>query len=318
MKCSICDKEDKHKKYRLKEMMFGLRDEFDYFECSGCGCFQIDKIPENIDKYYPKEYYSFNSEKPGNVKQSNFKRLQYNQISGYNKSILGAIVSFKYKSNIYNWFKILNIDKKDKILDIGCGDGKLLVKLYQAGFQNLTGVDPYIREDIIYNEKLKVLKKDILDVEEKFDLIMMHHSLEHIPNQLEVLKKVYELLNDEGKLLIRIPVMCKPLFLKYGTDLVSLDPPRHFFIHSIKSITLLLNKAGFKIYKKEYDAEAFEYIASEQYQKGISIHAPNSYFSNPKNSQFTKENILQFKNQINALNAEEKSSSAVLYIKKIN
>lgn len=57
--CRICDNENLNQAYQLKEMMFGIRDEFTYFECSVCGCLQISEFPEDISKYYPQDYYSF-------------------------------------------------------------------------------------------------------------------------------------------------------------------------------------------------------------------------------------------------------------------
>jgi hypothetical protein len=59
MKCAICGNETNNKPFILKEMMFGFRDEFEYFQCSACFCLQIKNIPGSLEKYYPKNYYSF-------------------------------------------------------------------------------------------------------------------------------------------------------------------------------------------------------------------------------------------------------------------
>ncbi len=317
MKCKVCEANNEFNIHVIKEMMFGFKDEFNYLECKNCGCFQIENIPSNMEKYYPANYYSFKSENKKKIKLNYFKTLQFNQISGYKKSLLGAIVSYKYTSEIYNWFKFLPQNKREtNILDIGCGQGELLKDLFSLGFQKLTGIDPYIEKDIQYNPNLSVYKKEVFDVKEKYNLIMMHHSFEHMANQPEVLNKINQLLLPNGKLLIRIPVISKPLFEKYGVDMVSLDAPRHFFIHTIKSINLLLAKTGFSVYRTEFDSQPFEMIASEQYKKGISIYDSKSYFSNAKNSVFTKEDILNYKKQINKLNAENLGSTAVFYIQK--
>ena len=149
MKCSICLNEESNTPYKIREMMFGLRDIFDYFQCGNCQCIQIKKIPENLEKYYPNDYYSFTNTDNKIKKLSYFKQLQYEYLSGNNKSILGAIASFKYKSLLYDWCNVLELrDKNAKILDVGCGGGDLLKQLENVGFTNLTGADPFIKEDI--------------------------------------------------------------------------------------------------------------------------------------------------------------------------
>lgn len=297
--------------------MFGLKEPFTYFKCAKCGCLQISQFPANMDKYYPASYYSFSAIDKFIKKISWFKKLQFNQLSGYRKSVLGAIASFGYKSDFYKWCRLLNLkNKNSKILDVGCGSGQLLKKFYQLGFSNLTGIDPFIEKDIYYNHHFRVLKKDVFEVDETYDVIMLHHSLEHMPNQADILKRLYELLNPNGKLLIRIPVMSDPLFKKYGTNLVNLDAPRHFFIHSVKSIKTLLAETGFSVYATIFDGVLFDIIASEQYKNDISIYDERSYFVNREKSIFTNSQIRQFKKEIKALNAKQQGSSIALFIGK--
>ena len=45
--------------YVVREMMYGFKDEFDYFECGNCGCLQIEQIPDDLSKYYPENYWQF-------------------------------------------------------------------------------------------------------------------------------------------------------------------------------------------------------------------------------------------------------------------
>ena len=42
--CNIC-KNGLGKIHQVREMMFGFRDVFEYFECSGCGCLQLINPP---------------------------------------------------------------------------------------------------------------------------------------------------------------------------------------------------------------------------------------------------------------------------------
>jgi SAM-dependent methyltransferase len=319
MTCTICGNEENNKTYLLKEMMFGYKDKFEYFECAACKCFQIKDIPPDMDKYYPTNYYSLNEENGQILKTNYFKQLQYDHLSGTHKSFMGAIASFKYNPEIYNWFKSLDLKNKHvKLLDIGCGNGKLLKQLFQVGFTDLTGIDPYIKKSTVYNPHLKILKKTIFEIDEQYDTIMMHHSLEHMPEQFKIIHHLSKLLKPGGKLLIRIPVMSETLFLKYGTHLVSLDPPRHFFIHSLKSIKMLLSKAGFAVTKIEYDTKLFDVIATEQYQRDINMQDPRSYSVNKKNSVFSNKQINDFKKFCRQINEEERGLTIAVYIEKSN
>jgi SAM-dependent methyltransferase len=321
MKCKICSNEENNTPYVLREMMFGTKEVFDYFQCSNCGCIQIKEVPQNLGDYYPSNYYSF-SDSTYKVKKLNyFKKLQYEHLSGLRPSLLGAIVSYKYKSgfaDVYKWCKSMNMnDKNAKILDIGSGGGELLKRLEVLGFTDLTGSDPFIEKDVYLSDNLRLLKKDISDLEGKYDIIMLHHCLEHMDNHAEVLTQLDGLLADNGHLLIRIPVYSKPLFDKYGVDLVTLDPPRHLFIHSLKSITYLLEKHGFYILYSYYDANVFDIIASEQYQRDIELFdKEKSYVVSPKISIFSSQEIKTFKQQMKDLNAKGESDTMALVIRK--
>ena len=43
--CRICDFSGDSPVYTVREMMYGLRDEFDYFQCAQCQCLQILEFP---------------------------------------------------------------------------------------------------------------------------------------------------------------------------------------------------------------------------------------------------------------------------------
>jgi hypothetical protein len=67
MKCKICGNSEDNKVYKIIEMLFLIRDEFEYFQCSQCDCLQISDFPTNMEKYYPDNYYSF-----GNILKTPF------------------------------------------------------------------------------------------------------------------------------------------------------------------------------------------------------------------------------------------------------
>lgn len=56
--CRICNTEGDHTTWHIREMMYGTRASFEYFECSHCGCLQIGAFPDDMTPYYPGGYYS--------------------------------------------------------------------------------------------------------------------------------------------------------------------------------------------------------------------------------------------------------------------
>jgi hypothetical protein len=59
-KCAVCDS-DQHRVLRVKEMIFGRPDTFDYGPCQYCGCLQIMQAPQNLADFYPTNYFSYSS-----------------------------------------------------------------------------------------------------------------------------------------------------------------------------------------------------------------------------------------------------------------
>jgi len=57
--CHICANHVNNEEYLCREKMFGLQDEFLYFQCGRCGCLPIAQVPMDLSRYYPPHYYSF-------------------------------------------------------------------------------------------------------------------------------------------------------------------------------------------------------------------------------------------------------------------
>lgn len=269
--CRICSNSQNNKSYVAKEMMIGLRHEFLYFQCSRCKCLQIDKIPENIHQYYSGEkYYSYKGSTADRFSGlAGFFKLHDQGSSVFNDSLRGRIMNFVNPSKHINVLKGTVASQSARILDVGSGNGfNFLYPIFKAGFKNAAGCDPFIEEDITYTEGLKIYKKQIFQMEGEWDVITFHHSLEHISNPFENLKKAYELLVPDGYCIIRIPTVSSYAWNHYGVDWFQLDAPRHIFLHSIQSMQILASHAGFKMDRIEYDSSHYQFTISERYKSG--------------------------------------------------
>ena len=63
---------------------------------------------------------------------------------------------------------ILNqFNKNDKILDLCCGSGEVSLFLYNKGFNNISGIDPYTKQNYIDRTGLKCSGMDFSDLSTK-------------------------------------------------------------------------------------------------------------------------------------------------------
>ncbi len=318
MKCRICDNQENNNLYEVIEMMFGYRDKFTYFQCSECGCLQILEIPLDMSKYYSSKYYSFSLD-PSNLFTNPIKKLLKKLRDSYavfNKGIIGKLIYTQFPNEDLRSLSRAQLTKNSRVLDVGCGTGSVLYFLKEIGFKNLLGIDPYIKEDIGYENGLKILKKTIHNLDGNWDLIMFHHSFEHIPDPFEVLQSVSRLLTKEGVCIIRIPTVSSHAWEHYGVKWVQLDAPRHFFLHSIKSIKILVEKANFNLEKIVYDSSDFQFWGSEQYITDIPLLSEKSYAKDPSSSIFSDAKIKVFKQKARKLNLENLGDQAAFYLKK--
>jgi len=288
--CRICGNSTNNRSFIAKERMLGMMDEFNYFECSNCLSIQICEIPKDIDRYYPTNYYSYR-EPVFATKLTGIRYLLKKSLAEYYAgkfSLIGFLLSPFYE-NPFIWLKPNVVNFNSKILDVGSGTGRMLLSMKRSGYQNLTGIDPYNGEDIFYDNGVKVLKKDVFEIDEKYDLIMLHHSFEHMQNPKEILEEVRKHIEPEGTIIIRIPVANSYAWRKYQTHWVQLDAPRHFFLHTVKSMNILANECALKLSSIEYESTAFQFTGSEKYLRDIAFSEKDTIFSKKQMKIFGKE-----------------------------
>lgn len=220
-------------------------EKFTYSLCNSCGSLFINNVPTNLVKYY-EGYYSF-----GPIKTSH--RL----VERIAKLIISKKISFfrKIAHSFLNSssdlaLKAINfaaLNKKSRILDVGCGTGQLVFDLKNLGFVNVLGIDPFLEADLEYNNGCKVLNKGIFEIEEKWDLVMLHHVFEHMEFQQETLLRLSSLISEQGLLLIRIPNVDSYAFRKFRESWYGIQAPVHLCLPSVKAMNHMVKRAGLRI-----------------------------------------------------------------------
>jgi len=113
---------------------------------------------------------------------------------------------------------------------------------------NIVEVNP--NENIIKPEKVKIIKSFFdgnFKIENKVDIVIHSHLLEHITNPIEHLKQIHSVLNNDGELLFSVPNLSE--ILLNGGSPNSILHFEHTYFYDENFMTKILNHCGFKVFE---------------------------------------------------------------------
>ncbi len=317
--CRICGNTEGNQSFFPKEMMFGWREEFEYVECGRCGCLQIARIPADLAKYYPGDgYYSYKAPKqkhyPGWLLTLRHQRTRWFlgefSVAG---ALLGAISK---RSEHFDWFRQARLSLDSRIVDIGCGAGRLLLLLQREGFRSLLGADPFIAADIDYGNGVRILKRGVEALDGQYDFVMLHHSFEHMPDSAAALAALSRKVAPGGTLLLRIPVSDCWARRHYGLNWMAWDAPRHLYLHTRKSMQLLAAGAGMEISAVVHDSSGQQFSSSELYIRGVPYVEHGKYRPGNRADAFSQAEWDSFQARAAELNRKGEGDTACFYLRQ--
>lgn len=250
-------------------MMLGSRDAFEYSECEACGAVQRVRVEVDLTPYYPSSYYAFAESRRGLI-GSVGRRLR-NWLALSPGSPFRSVANWVFPHPAADWLRATSPVQTARILDVGCGKGVLLRQFADAGFTTLTGVDPFLPETRETPPAVQMLRARLEDVQGEFDLIMFHHSLEHIVDQGSAVAAAARLLAPDGWCLVRIPTVSSYAWDHYREHWYQLDAPRHVVLHSLQSIEALGASAGLMLDHIDFDSTAWQTLWSDRYRNDIAM-----------------------------------------------
>jgi SAM-dependent methyltransferase len=308
--CRVCHAHGPHDVHHARELMHGTRDKFDYFECAACGTVQIVMVPAaaTLQRYYPKDYYSYaQPRKRGPLQWFVTQRDRY--VLGL-PSVAGGLLSRMRRDPVLQVLAQASLEPEQRILDVGCGAGRLLDRFVRAGFRNVMGVDPFIAGDMQTAAGVPVRKAHLHEIAGTFDVIMFNHSLEHIPDPVAVLRDAVQRLAPAGAILVRIPTPSSDAWKIYRTDWVQLDAPRHIVLPSREGASIMAREAGRAVDEVIDDSGVFQFLGSERYRRDIPLH------DGPDRALFSDAEIARFARRAVELNAQHGGDQAMFVMRR--
>ncbi|MBF0518535.1 MAG: methyltransferase domain-containing protein [Nitrospirae bacterium] len=206
-------------------------------KCSRCGFVTADLNLEDYDfkKIYGTDYFHGNEY----INYVFEKKITQKNL----RSRLNLLLTYVENSREKNMF------------EIGAAYGYFL-ELAASCFSTVAGVDisedavKYCREHFGYN----IVSGDFLDykMDADYDVFCLWDTIEHISKPDKVIEKISSHINPHGLLAITTADIDSVNAKLRGNNWRQIHPPTHLHYFSAKTLTLLLQKHGFKILHIEY------------------------------------------------------------------
>ncbi|HEX5083196.1 MAG TPA: class I SAM-dependent methyltransferase [Blastocatellia bacterium] len=167
-----------------------------------------------------------------------------------------------------------------RALEVGCGAGRLLKALAQAGWQ-VEGFewDEQAAEIARRTTGQPVMVGDFQNTALPFgayDLVVLQHVLEHLADTLRCLRKIADILAPGGRAVLIYPNIESLGALMFREDWLHWDPPRHLILPAESAIRKAADDVGLVTVSLKSSARRAEWAiaCSRRYRKRelINIH----------------------------------------------
>lgn len=222
--CPIC----RHEKARATFSLEGMSEQV--LTCTGCGLGRLLPQPtaEQIAAFYPSEYYGTQGAK--------FEPLT---------ELLVRLLSWRRAR-----FLVRGLPNDARILDVGCGRGTILSAIAELGYEaHGFERDWEAMSGLTGNVQLRVAESlsEAKYPSSHFQLVVLWHVLEHLPDAAGTLSEIHRLLAPGGRLVVAVPNFSSRQAQWAGADSFHLDLPRHLFHFPVEALRQLLENTGFTV-----------------------------------------------------------------------
>lgn len=234
VKCDLCGSKAYKELFHRRDRLCGIPGTFRVVQCVRCGLVFLNPMPcqEELVQYYPDEYY-----------------VQY---------VLTPEIAIE----------MVPVQAGGRILDVGCGSGHFLEIHHRLGW-DIYGVEvsPMLLK-ILRSKRLNVLNGTLMDArfpDDYFDVVRLHHVIEHLHTPTQTMIEVRRILKPGGKALVATPNIHSLMYALFKERWFQLDAPRHLYFFSVETIRNLCAKVGLKVNRIHYVCHNWSWWGSLKY-----------------------------------------------------
>jgi SAM-dependent methyltransferase len=233
--CDVCGARDAQVLRAVRDDLHDLPGEFEYVVCRRCGLIYLSPRPSRqaVLDYYP-EGYDCHQPPLASTRSRILKWAQRRNLAGRRRLVLK-------QSGL----------RRGRILDIGCGSGRFLEEMREAGWTTV-GIEPVASiAELARTQALLDVRVGTTETASlggaSFDVVSYWDVLEHTPSPTEELARAKALLVHHGLLVVSLPNwegFDRALFRQHWHGF---DAPRHLFIFPRVVLARMLREAGFDV-----------------------------------------------------------------------
>jgi 2-polyprenyl-3-methyl-5-hydroxy-6-metoxy-1,4-benzoquinol methylase len=199
---------------------------FTYRRCGGCHTLSLADVPDDLDRYYPPQYYSLPRSR---------------------SELLAASSPERYKLEIIRRFV-----PGGRLIEIGPGVGGFAVVAQEAGYDtSAIEMDAECCHFLRGAVGIQVHETDdpswALTAHGPFDVVAMWHVIEHLSNPRGVLAAAASALAQGGVIAIATPNPEALQFRVFGARWVHVDAPRHLFLMPSEALVRMGRELGLDV-----------------------------------------------------------------------
>jgi SAM-dependent methyltransferase len=256
--CPLCGADDATLLWQMPDRLQVFAGDFAIVRCQACGLLRANPRPSwgALSAAYAAGRYRMPGEVGGEAIYGSAMRALVRRITAFSP-------------------------QPGRALDVGCGTGELLAALRQDGW-TVQGVEPdaTLARQACERHGLGVFVGDLAAASlpsERFDLVVLWHVLEHLPEPLATLAGVRRVLRPGGVAVIGVPNAASLQARLFGRYWAGYDVPWHLMHFAPGTLGKLMGQAGFRTVRLACFSGSWSiYVRSLQALIAASVHHPKA------------------------------------------
>jgi SAM-dependent methyltransferase len=228
-RCPLCGSSLEGARLPARDRWFGIGGDFEVRECTRCqlGVTWPRPAGEVLARYYPPQYEAWRPSR------------------GWIGLVRHTLAQIRASLPPFGALKRAG---PGAMLDVGCGRGDLAASFARAGWRG-AGLD--ISPVAVAAARAAGVDAQVGTIETapwpdgSFDVIVMNHSLEHMPDPVDAMQRARRLLRPGGTLIVAVPNWGSWQRRVFGTYWTPLDVPRHLTHFSSDALHRAARQAGY-------------------------------------------------------------------------